>query len=150
MIAFIQNRLNKKVRKFVDREETLQAAFIAGTRPNWLRMVAIATGIALAITLINQFAEDVLIAAVLGGAFAGGIGFVYAVVAPYRVVAVTDRRIIILASRPTAASPTHILRELPRSTRLGTANQITSLGEPLWVDGSAKSQVRAADAAIPS
>ena len=70
----------------------------------------------------------------------------------YRVVVVTDRRILVCRSGRIRMSPIHeVLRELPRSTQIGPLSGLwtrcETLGEPLFISGRFRKDVAAADAA---
>jgi hypothetical protein len=72
----------------------------------------------------------------------------------YRVVVVTDRRILVCKSgRFTMTSIKEVLRELPRGTRIGPPNGLwwrsETLGERLYVHRRFHKDVNAADA-VPS
>ncbi len=86
---------------------------------------------------------------------AGAIGaLVYAFLAKYRVVVVTDRAIILLKSGAfMPAKPSEVLARLPRNTRLGpwqakVWGKIDLNGERHWVHRRFRSDVDAADAAL--
>ena len=71
----------------------------------------------------------------------------------YRVVVVTDRRILVARSGRLTTTPVRdVLRELPRKTKIGPTSGIwwmsSSLGEPLRVHKRFHKDVDAADAAI--
>jgi len=73
----------------------------------------------------------------------------------YRVVVVTDRRILVCKSGRFRATPVKdILRELPRGTRIGEPGGLwwrsdtDSLGERLYIHRRFHSDVRAADAVL--
>ena len=70
----------------------------------------------------------------------------------YRVVVVTDRRILVGRSGRLTASPIReILFELPRATRIGPASGLwykTALGERVYIHKRYHKDVAAADAAL--
>jgi hypothetical protein len=71
----------------------------------------------------------------------------------YRVVVVTDRRILVCRSGRLTTTPVkEVLRELPRSTRIGAPNGLwwrtESLGERLYIHKRFHKDVNAADAAL--
>ena len=70
----------------------------------------------------------------------------------YRVVVVTDRRILVgQAGRITASAIKEILFELPRATRIGPASGLwykAALGEPLYIHKRYHKDIAAADAAL--
>ena len=73
----------------------------------------------------------------------------------YRVIVVTDRRILVCASGRIAMSPVKaVLRELPRATRIGPATGLwyktEALGERLYINRRFFKDIAAADAALPA
>jgi hypothetical protein len=71
----------------------------------------------------------------------------------YRVVVVTDRRILVCRSGRLTMTPVHeVLRELPRSTRIGPPSGLwwrcATLGERLYIHKRFHKDVNAADAAV--
>ncbi len=68
-----------------------------------------------------------------------------------RVVAVTDRNIVVIDNEGRRARPTRVLRRLPRQTRLGPFswknNFCDTLGEELTIDSRWFKDARAADEA---
>lgn len=68
-----------------------------------------------------------------------------------RVVAVTDRNIVVIDNEGLRARPTRVLRRLPRQTRLGPFswknNFCDTLGEELTIDSRYFEDARAADEA---
>jgi hypothetical protein len=73
----------------------------------------------------------------------------------YRVVVVTDRRILVCSSGRVTMTPVkEVLRELPRATRIGPASGLwyktEALGERLYVNKRFHKDIAAADAAIPT
>jgi hypothetical protein len=68
----------------------------------------------------------------------------------YRVVIVTDRRILVCATpRFSMAKPTGVIRELPRQTAIGPASGLwystESLGEKLYIHKRFHSDIATAD-----
>lgn len=73
----------------------------------------------------------------------------------YRVVVVTDRRIIVCKSGRFRITPVNdIVNELPRSTQIGPAKGIwyktEALGERIYVAKRFHKDIAAADAAMPA
>jgi hypothetical protein len=73
----------------------------------------------------------------------------------YRVVVVTDRRILVCHSGRFRVTPvTSIVRELPRATKIGPAHgfwyRCDALGERLYIHKRFHKDVTAADAAVGS
>ena len=73
----------------------------------------------------------------------------------YRVVVVTDRRILVCQSGRFRMSPVNgVLRELPRDTRIGPATGLwyrtEALGERLYIGKNFHKDVAAADALLPA
>lgn len=73
----------------------------------------------------------------------------------YRVVVVTDRRILVCSSSRFRVTPVRdVLRELPRSTQIGPPHGIwyktEALGEKLYVAKRFHKDIEAADAAAPA
>jgi hypothetical protein len=73
----------------------------------------------------------------------------------YRVVVVTDRRILVCNSGRISMTPVKgILRELPRATKIGPASGLwyktEALGERLYIGKRFHKDIAAADAAIPA
>jgi hypothetical protein len=71
----------------------------------------------------------------------------------YRVVVVTDQRILVCRSGRFTTTPVNeVLRELPRNTRIGPARGIWwrcgTLGERMYVHKRYHKEVTAADAAV--
>jgi hypothetical protein len=78
--------------------------------------------------------------------------FILLLVNSYRVVVVTDRRILVCRSGRFSTTPVNeVLRELPRSTRIGPPSGLwwksESLGERLYVHKRFHKDVNAADGA---
>jgi hypothetical protein len=78
--------------------------------------------------------------------------FVLLLLSSYRVVVVTDRRILVCRSGKLSTTPVNeVLRELPRSTRIGPPSGLwwktETLGERLYVHKRFHKDVNAADAA---
>lgn len=78
--------------------------------------------------------------------------FILLLLNSYRVVVVTDRRILVCRSgRLSTAAVNEVLRELPRSTRIGPPSGLwwksESLGERLYVHKRFHKDVNAADGA---
>ena len=74
-------------------------------------------------------------------------------VSKIRVIAVTDRGIVVLNSSKLSAKPTGLLQRLPRQTRLGPVEgkvwaKINVGGERHWVHRRFHKDAQAADAAI--
>lgn len=112
-------------------------------------MVTVAAAVVLATSMPNFFPDQPMVGIPAGAALAGGVAGLYFLVTPNRVIVVTDQRVLVLACRAmTALTPTQVLRGLPRSTTLGTANPIKGLGEPLWVQVGFKDEVRSANVAL--
>ena len=70
-----------------------------------------------------------------------------------RVIAVTDRAVLVLNSSKMTPKPTALLQRLPRQTRLGPIEgklwgKITVGGERTWVHKRFRKDVQAADAAL--
>jgi hypothetical protein len=70
-----------------------------------------------------------------------------------RVIAVTDRAVLVFNSSKLTAKPTALLQRLPRQTRLGPIEgklwgKITVGGERTWVHKRFHKDVQAADAAL--
>jgi hypothetical protein len=70
-----------------------------------------------------------------------------------RVIAVTDRAVLLLNSSKLSAKPTALVQRLPRQTRLGPIEgkiwgKITVGGERIWVHKRFHKDVQAADAAL--
>jgi hypothetical protein len=79
-------------------------------------------------------------------------GFVLLLVNSYRVVVVTDRRLLVCRSgRLSATAVNEVLRELPRSTRIGPPSGLwwkcESLGERLYVHKRFHKDIKVADGA---
>jgi hypothetical protein len=73
----------------------------------------------------------------------------------YRVIVVTDRRILVCRSGRISMTPVkEVLRELPRTTRIGPASGLwyktEALGERLYIGKRFHKDIAAADAAIPT
>jgi hypothetical protein len=73
----------------------------------------------------------------------------------YRVVVVTDRRILVCrAGRASTTAVKEVLAELPRATRIGPATGVwykcETLGERLYIHKRFHKDVAAADAALPA
>jgi hypothetical protein len=73
--------------------------------------------------------------------------------AVYRVVVVTDRRILMCRGDRVTMAPIHeVLAEVPRQTMMGPAHGLwyrtDSLGDRLYINRSFHAEVAAADAAI--
>ena len=89
----------------------------------------------------------------LAGAF-GAI--IYAFLAKYRVVVVTDQAIILLKAGAFAPSkPKELEQRLPHDTRLGPMEgkvwgKVQLAGERHWVHRRFRADVEAADAALPA
>ena len=71
----------------------------------------------------------------------------------YRVVVVTDRRILVCRSGRFRVTPVReIIRECPRQTRVGPAHGLwyrcDTLGEPLYINRRFHKDVAAADASL--
>ncbi len=71
----------------------------------------------------------------------------------YRLVVVTDRRILVCKSGRFRVTPVkEVVRELPRSTRIGPASGLwyrcESLGERLYINKRFHKDIDAADAAL--
>lgn len=80
--------------------------------------------------------------------------FVLLLINSYRVVVVTDRRILVCRSGKLSTTVVdEVLRELPRRTRIGPPSGLwwrtTTLGERLYVHKRFHKDVNAADAARP-
>ena len=70
-----------------------------------------------------------------------------------KVIAVTDRAVLVLKSSKMSPKPTQLLQRLPRQTRLGPIEgklwgKITVGGERTWVHKRFHTDVQAADAAL--
>jgi hypothetical protein len=118
-------KVRDRVRALVDDGEVVQAAFPAHIGPTpWL-----------------------------GGAI-GAV--VYAFVAKFRIIVATDRSIIVMrASWYRPKTPQEVLERLPRDTRLGPFEgkvwgKVHVAGERHWVHRLYRSEVTAADAALPA
>jgi hypothetical protein len=73
----------------------------------------------------------------------------------YRVVVVTDRRILVCSSgRLSVTAVKAVLHELPRATRIGPPSGLwyktDALGERLYIHKRFHKDIEAADAAIPA
>ena len=78
---------------------------------------------------------------------------IVAIVSKFRVIAVTDRAVLVLKSSKLTVKPTELLHRLPRQTRLGPIEgkiwgKITVGGERTWVHKRFHKDVQAADAAL--
>jgi hypothetical protein len=71
-----------------------------------------------------------------------------------RMVAVTDRAVVILQANFNGTSPTSVLARLPRSTRIGPAKGVWAAVQPsdekLYVHKRFHKDIEAADAALTS
>jgi len=72
----------------------------------------------------------------------------------YRVIVVTDRRILVCKSGRFRITPVNdVVHELPRSTKIGPPSGLwykTALGERLYINKRFHKDVEAADAAAPA
>jgi hypothetical protein len=73
----------------------------------------------------------------------------------YRVIVVTDRRVLLCSSGRVTMTPVkEVLRELPRATRIGPASGLwyktEALGERLYISKRFHKDIAVADAAIPT
>lgn len=85
------------------------------------------------------------------------IGWVVLLTGRYRIILVTDRRIMVLDSgRFSASNPRRVLREFPRSTRIGPVRprgrilRTDSLGETLKIWKYHSDDITAADSWAPA
>jgi hypothetical protein len=73
----------------------------------------------------------------------------------YRIIVVTDRRILLCTTGRLTVTPVKaVLREYPRSTRLGPPSGLwhttEALGEKLWIHKRFAKDIEAADSAAPT
>jgi hypothetical protein len=73
----------------------------------------------------------------------------------YRIAVVTDKRILLIqAGRFSVTQNKGVIRELPRSTKIGPADglwyQTDALGEHLWIHKRWAKDIAEADAAAPA
>jgi hypothetical protein len=84
-----------------------------------------------------------------------GFGLVGAMVlTKRRIIAVTDRAVVVMAANRSGTSPTEVLKRLPRGTTIGDVKGVYAKvqldGEKLYVHKRFHGDVRAADGVIAS
>ena len=99
----------------------------------------------------GEHIQEVFAAQTLSGWWSALTWLIMLFMSPYRVVAATDRRILVLESgKFQIGNPKKIIRSLPRTTRIGTPKGLwwkcESLGEKLYVAKRFHKDVEAMDA----
>jgi len=82
------------------------------------------------------------------------LGFIGQSMVKRRIVAVTDRAVVVFGAGFGGTKPTEVLRRLPRETRLGPTKGIWSRvnvgDEKTWVHAKFRNDIKAADATVSS
>lgn len=139
----IRDKLNGRVQPFLEPGELPRRVFL-GQSINPLMIVVPGIIVASVMGSIDSLLVPLLSVVVLSSLF---------LVVKYRVIAVTDRAIVVLKGNPFLPTfPTGVVARLPRHTVLGPVSGLwmkVQLGnERIWVHPRFKRDVRAADADI--
>jgi hypothetical protein len=118
----VRERLAQRVYPHLEPGEQIQVVvFGMGRARRWVTLVML--GVYVSITLAVGGSSPVFPLAILVAYAVGMLAFGDRV---YRVVAATDRNIVVLAARPVPViSPTRVLRRLPRTTQLQGPGMLT-------------------------
>lgn len=150
MSTRLRHKLATRARTFIPEGDEVQAAFV-GTifSPTWLLV-----GIVPYFIFISQFSDSSSLSEAIlrGAAFGAVLAAVWLSINRSRIVIVTDQRILLLRAKWLAThTPAGVLREFSRSTRLSTTGRkVEALDRPLWIQPQLRSELKAADDALPN